>query len=88
MKTIDGIENALLLTLREARELMVQRSRFALWKGFVYRQHWINPKPVDGTRFVILGRMASVALCVTEKLWRDVLKKEWEQDRLSSYLGI
>lgn len=73
MEKINGIENALLLDLEEARELMKDGVRFAVWEGCIQKQYADAPLPVHGCELWYVGSMDGMPLCVTVEVKSKLL---------------
>ena len=68
MKKVKDIENAVLLDLEEARELMKDGVRFVVWEGCIQRQYSNDPLPVHGCELWLVGTMDGMLLCVTAEV--------------------
>lgn len=75
MKKINGIENALLLDLEEARELSAAFVRLVVWEGYVYSAQWMTEdvlRPVVGWGLWRVGMMDGLGLLVTDEVKQEM----------------
>lgn len=72
MEKINGIENALLLDLEEARELIEDGVRLVVLEGCIRRQYSDAPLPVHGCELWYVGNMDGMPLCVTAEVWAEL----------------
>ena len=68
MEKINGIENAVLLDLEEARELMKDGMRLVVLEGCIQQQYANAPLPVHGCELWHVGTMDGMPLCVTTEV--------------------
>lgn len=73
MKKVKDIENAVLLDLEEARELMKDGVRLVVWEGCIQRQYNDVPLPVRGCELWYVGTMDGMPLCVTAEVKSELI---------------